>query len=193
VRAARIIGHLLYARQAANQSAVGEAGMLRKFSLLLFAVMILACASFAQDHPNFAGTWKLNLSKSNGGDYGPTTRTDVITQDGAKFTQKVTSVMAQLGESDYTLTFTADGNKVTVAPDSPQSDMGVLTLKDLTASWGDASLILTTDSSYQGQVDITNKSTYTLSSDGKTLTITSHISTSGAPGDFDTTLVFDKQ
>ena len=167
--------------------------MFRKFSVVLFAAAILACTSLAQDHPNFAGTWKLNLSKSNGGDYGPTTRTDVITQEGSKFTEKVTSVMAQLGESDYTLTFTADGNKVTIAPDSQQSNMGVLTLKDITASWGDASLIVTTDSSYQGQVDVTNKSTYTLSSDGKTLTITSHVSTSGAPGDFDTSLVFEKQ
>lgn len=164
--------------------------MFRKAMLALFAVAALACTSFAQDHPNFAGTWKLNSSKSTVGDYGPSVRTDVIAQDGSKFSDKVTST-TQMGESDYTLPFTADGNKVTVAPNAPEASMGMLTLEDITAVWNGPTVVVTTDSSYQGQMEIATKAVYSLSQDGKTLTITNHVSMS--MGDFDTTLVFDKQ
>lgn len=165
--------------------------MFQKTTLMFLAVAALACASFAQDHPDFAGSWKLNSSKSNVGDYGPSVRTDVITQDGSKFTDKVTS-STQLGDANYTLVFTADGNKQTIAAGSPESNMGALTLFDITASWDGATLVVTTDSSYQGQVDVATKAVYSLSADGKTMTITSHTTPSGmAP--FDTSYVFDKQ
>lgn len=164
--------------------------MLKRIGLALLAVAALAGVSAAQDHPNFSGTWKLNSSKSHVGDYGPSSRTDVITQDGSKFTAKVTSA-TQMGESNYTLTFIADGKTMTIPPDSPQANMGQLTLKDITAAWDGSSLVITENMNYQGQVDIGAKLTYTLSSDGKTMTIADHASTS--MGDFDTSLVFDKQ
>jgi hypothetical protein len=149
--------------------------MLKRIVVALLAVTALAGVSMAQDHPNFSGTWKLNIAKSNVGDYGPSSRTDVITQDGSKFTEKVTSA-TQMGESDYTLTFTADGKTGTIPPDSPQANMGQLTLKDITAAWDGVSLVVTEDLSYQGQVDIGAKLTYTLSPEGKTMTITDHVS-----------------
>ena len=165
--------------------------MIRKLALALFVVAAFACVSSAQDHPNFAGTWKLNLAKSNPGDYGPSARTEVITQDGSKFTDKITS-SNQMGDSNYTLTFTADGTKVTVAPDSPQATQGALTMKDIAASWNGSSLVLAMNLSFQQQMDLAAKYTYSLSADGKTLTEANHVST-GDMGDFDTTLVFDKQ
>ncbi len=165
--------------------------MLRKAIFALFVVGVFAGAAVPQDHPDFSGTWKLNLSKSNPGDYGPSARTEVVTQDGSKFTDKITS-SSQMGDSDYTLTFTADGTKVTVAPDSPQANLGPLTMKDITVSWDGASLVLEMDLSFQQQVDLAAKYTYSLSADGKTLTEANHIS-AGQAGDFDTTLVFDKQ
>jgi hypothetical protein len=164
--------------------------MLRKMALAFFVVAALSGVAMAQDHPDFSGTWKLNLSKSNPGDYGPSVRTDVITQDGSKFTDKVTS-STQMGDSNYTLMFTADGNKVTIPPDSPQANQGQLTLKDITAAWDGANLVLAEDLDYQGQVEIAAKLTFSLSSDGKTLTIADNASTS--MGDFNTSLVFDKQ
>lgn len=164
--------------------------MLRKTLVGLFALTALVGVSGAQNAPNFSGTWKLNLSKSNPGDYGPSARSEVITQDGSKFTDKVTST-TQMGENDYALTFTADGKKVTVPPDSPEANMGNLMLKDITATLDGSSLVLMEDLSYQGQVDIAAQLTYSLSSDGKTLTIADHASTS--MGNFDTSLVFDKQ
>jgi hypothetical protein len=165
--------------------------MIKKLAFALLVVATFACVGSAQDHPNFAGTWKLNLAKSNPGDYGPSARTEVITQDGSKFTDKITS-SSQMGDSEYTLTFTADGTKVTVAPDSPQANLGQLTMKDIAASWDGASLVLAMDMSFQQQMDLAAKYTYSLSADGKTLTVANHIST-GQMGDFDTTLVFDKQ
>jgi hypothetical protein len=164
--------------------------MLKRIALGVFAVAALSCASFAQDHPNFAGTWKLNSAKSNPGDYGPSAQTDVITQDVDKLTIKV-SASTQMGDSNYTLTLTADGNKQTIAPNSPQANMGALTLKDVTASWTGPSLTIVANSSFQEQMDIAGKDVYSLSADGKTMTIASHAST--GMGDIDTTLVFDKQ
>jgi hypothetical protein len=164
--------------------------MLRKAMVGLFALAALASASAAQGAPNFSGTWKLNPSKSNVGDYGPSARTEVITQDGSKFSDKVTAT-TQMGESNYTLDFTADGKKVTIPPDSPAANLGNVTLKDLTASWDGSSLVLLEDLDYQGQVEIAAQLTYSLSSNGKTLTVADHASTE--MGDFDTSLVFDKQ
>ena len=164
--------------------------MLRKAMLVVVGVAMLACTSSAQDHANFAGTWKLNSSKSTVGDYGPSVRTDVITEDGSKFTEKVTST-TPLGEANYTLTFTADGTKVAIDPNSPQASMGNLTLLDLTAAWDGANLDVTTHSSYQGQVEVVSKAVFSLSADGKTLTMTNHVTTT--MGDFDTSYVFDKQ
>ncbi|HEY6467962.1 MAG TPA: hypothetical protein VIY69_18320 [Candidatus Acidoferrales bacterium] len=163
---------------------------MKRIVVAFLAVTALAGVSMAQDHPDFSGTWKLNTAKSNAGDYGPTSRTEVVTQDGSKFTEKVTS-QTQMGENDFTLSFAADGKTVTIPPDSPQANMGQLTLKDITAAWDGASLVVTENLSYQGQVDIGAKLTYTLSSDGKTMTIADHASTS--MGDFDTSLVLDKQ
>ena len=164
--------------------------MIRKSVLMLFAVALFACVGFAQDHPNFSGTWKLNLSKSNPGDYGPSARTDQITQAGSKFTDKVVST-TQMGDANYTLEFTADGNKVTVPAGSPRSSMGALTLLNISAAWDGPALVVNTNSTYQSQMDVASKVTYTLSADGKTPTMASHVSLQ--MGDFDTSLVFDKQ
>jgi hypothetical protein len=69
--------------------------------------------------------------------------------------------------------------------------MGMLTLLNISAAWDGTALVVNTNSTYQGQMDIASKVTYTLSADGKTLTLASHVSLQ--MGDFDTSLVFDKQ
>ncbi len=164
--------------------------MLRKSALAFLVVAAFAGAGWGQDHPNLAGTWKLNLSKSNPGDFGPSARTEVITQDGSKFTDKVDST-TNMGDESYTLNFTADGTKVTVPPDSPQASLGGLTLKDITASWSGDSLVLVEDVTVQNQFDLALKLTYSLSADGKTLNVKNTATT--PMGDSDSSLVFDKQ
>jgi hypothetical protein len=164
--------------------------MLRKFAVMLLAIAAFSFAGFAQDHPNFTGTWKLNTAKSNPGQFGPSARTDVITQDGSKITDKVTS-SSQQGDLNYAANFVLDGTKVVVPPDSPQATMGMLTIEDLTASWDGPAFLLVTDANVRGQVEVTSKQHYTLSADGKTMTVDDHVSTS--MGDIDTQLIFDKQ
>jgi len=164
--------------------------MFQKITALLFVVVACASVSLAADHPNFTGTWKLNVPKSDPGNFGPTSRTDVIAQDGSKLTDKVTST-GQTGDTSYMAVLTPDGTKVTVPPDSPQATIGMLTIEDVTASWDGATLVVVTDANIRGQFELTNKDVYSLSADGKTMTILGHASTQ--MGDLDTTLVFDKQ
>jgi autotransporter translocation and assembly factor TamB len=167
--------------------------MLRKqmfWGLLAIVTAGVAFTAAGQDHPNFTGTWKMNATKSDPGGFGPTSRTDVITQDGSNLTDKVTS-SARTGDSNYTAAFTINGTKITVPADSPQAKIGMLTVEDVTATWDGASLVVTVNANVNGQFELTNKDTYTLSADGKTMTIAGHASTQ--MGDLDSTLVFDKQ
>ena len=165
--------------------------MIRKLFLTFVAVAAFACTGQAQAKPNYSGTWKLDPSKSQYSEYGgPSARTDVITQDGDKFTQKVVSASDQ-GNANYTLTFTADGKPVDIKGDSPAANQGMLTARRISAAWQDSSLVITEDMTYQGQFDFTSTLTYVLSQDGKTLIITSHSATQA--GDVVTKFVFAKQ
>jgi hypothetical protein len=164
---------------------------MRNILLALIAVAALSCTSQAQSKPDLSGTWRLDVSKSQFNEYTSlSSRTDVVTQDGDKFTQKVTASSNQ-GDLNYTLSFTADGKPVAVPADSPAANQGALTLKRISAVWQDTSLVVSEDLNYQGQVDITTKLTYDLSKDGKTLTIESHTSTQ--VGDIASKFVFAKQ
>jgi hypothetical protein len=165
--------------------------MIRNLFLTLIAVAAFAAASHAQAKPDYSGTWKLDISKSQFTEYGvPRARTDVIAQDGDKFTQKVVSTSDQ-GTANYTLTFTADGKPVDIKGDSPAANQGMLTAQKISAAWQDGVLVVTEDMTYQGQYYFTSTLTYVLSQDGKTLTITSHSATEA--GDIVTKHVFAKQ
>jgi hypothetical protein len=59
-----------------------------------------------------------------------------------------------------------------------------------TAHWDGAALVVDSKLSFQG-TDVKVKDTYTLSSDGKTLTQVTHVES--GMGNFDSTSVYDKQ
>lgn len=158
----------------------------RTMITILIGVCISAC--FAQDHPNLSGTWKLNPSKSQLSDFSPSRRTDVITQDGSRFSDKVTAT-SQMGNSSYTLTFTADGKKLTLT-DANAVNMGMLSVSDITAEWNGTQLVLNITESIEAN-PIPEKDTYELSPDGKTLTLSQQTST--PMGEMDSKFVFDKQ
>lgn len=156
----------------------------------LFAVALFALPGRAQDKPNFAGTWKLNTSKSDFGPIPPPdSRTDVISQTGSTITEAVDSNGEQ-AEEKYTLTLTPDGQEKTIAADSPASRIGMLTLQKITTAWQANALAVTENAQYDTN-DVTIKSTYTLSADGNTLTIASH--GTSQMGDVEFTYVFDRQ
>jgi hypothetical protein len=162
--------------------------MLSKRSVTMVLIGMRASTCFAQDHPNFSGTWKLNPSKSQLSDFSPSERTDVITQDGSQLTDKVTATN-QMGDSSYTLKFTADGKKVTLTG-ANAVNIGMLSVSDITAQWNGAHLVLNITESVEGN-PIPEKDTYELSTDGKTLTISQQTNT--PMGEMDSKFVFDKQ
>jgi hypothetical protein len=156
---------------------------------MLFAT--LAVVGFAQTadqaKPNFAGTWKLNLQKSDLGQMAPNSETYTVAQTNneVKFTVASDS---QFGPISFTFTAKLDGTETPLAPDAFPAELPfkILTSK---AEWQGTSLVITQTTTFQDAKG-TLKSTYTLSDDGKTLTKASHITFDQAA--YDSKSVYDK-
>ena len=161
-------------------------------SLAVIALGMFAIARAADQKPNLNGTWKLNVAKSDFGQFPPPeNRTDVIEQTGDKFKIKVTmDIMG--GKNEWGMTFTADGQEVTVPPDSPAAHMGPVTLQKIKAAWEGSNLVINTHTDFQGNGG-TWKTVYTLSPDGKVLTSAGHMTADGGGFEMDVKAVFDKQ
>ena len=143
---------------------------------------LLAAAAFAQSQPNFSGTWKVNLGKS---DYGmlppPESRLDVIEHTGDTMKDQVSAVNQQ-GKQDYTLTFKTDGSETV-------NKIADREMK-ITAKWDGPVLVVTIKLNLQGQ-DIDIQSKWALSGDGSTLTQNAHLAT--PMGEMDQKVVLEKQ
>lgn len=165
--------------------------MLRKAWIVLAAVLMVAGTGFAQSKPNFSGTWKLNVTKSDFGPVpGPDAQTDVIEQKGDTIKINVSAESDQ-GKLQYTETLTTDGREVAVSPDSPATHPAPeVTMQSIAASWDGATLNVSQKLTY-GTDPVTGVSHYTLSADGKTLTISSDYES--PQGGASRTFVFDKQ
>jgi hypothetical protein len=147
----------------------------------LLAASLLASA-YAQQKPNFTGTWKLNVAKSDFGMVpGPDSRLDVITHNEPTLTDKVAADTAQ-GKQDYTAVYTTDG-KEAVNKRGPVEAKSIL-------HWDGGKLVMDTKLNVNDQ-DITIKAVWTLSADGKTLTQNVHLA--AAMGETDQTLLYEKQ
>jgi hypothetical protein len=148
----------------------------------IFATLLLAASAFAQSQPNFSGTWKVNLAKS---DFGmlppPENRTDVIEHSGDSVNDKVSAVNQQ-GKQDYVLTFKTDGGESV-------SKIADREMK-ITAKWDGPVLAVKMKLSVQGQ-DIDIQSKWTLSADGSILTQNVHLAS--AMGETDQKVVYEKQ
>jgi hypothetical protein len=135
-------------------------------------------------HPDFSGTWNLDIPKSNFGQgQPPASEVDTITEEDN--TMKVVTVQkgGMMGDMNTTETFTTDGQP------SSWKGMGDSQVNG-TATWNGNELVVNAKTSFQGS-DVTIKDSYALSADGKTLTRTTHVET--GMGNFDTTSVYDKQ
>jgi hypothetical protein len=151
-------------------------------SRILVATLALSLGCFAQSKPNFSGTWKLNVSKS---DFGmlppPDSRTDVIEQTGDMIKDNVSTVTQQ-GPMQYTVPLKFDGSESTVKA-------GPREVKVM-AAWDGPVLVVTTKLDYEGN-PVTVKSNWTLSEDGASWTQAAHIES--PMGEMDQKLVFEKQ
>jgi hypothetical protein len=151
------------------------------FSLALFVVAFGAAQ--VQAKTDYTGTWKANINKSDFGALpAPDSQTDVITHKEPDLKVNV-ATSGQMGDMTYDLVFTTDGKECT-------NDRGDMFKSTSTAKWDGDQLVIDTKGNFNG-TDFTSKEKWTLSDDGKTLTLDRHINS--AMGEFDQKVLFEKQ
>lgn len=134
--------------------------------------------------PNLSGTWKLNVSKSNFGQIPPPA-SQVNTIEDNEPSVKITADQKGGMAGDSTTVSTVD----TTGKETKNTGFGGADVLS-TAHWDGVALVIDSKMSFQGN-DMKIKDTYTLSSDGKTLTEVAHVES--GMGNFDLTSVYDKQ
>jgi hypothetical protein len=156
--------------------------MVRRFVVGACLTVLTAGAGFAQSKPDFSGTWKLNVAKSDFGPLpAPTSRVDVIQHADPSLKDSVTADTAQ-GKQEYTATYTTDAKEVV-------NKIGPREVKS-TVAWEGNTLVVNSKTSFNDN-DITVKSVWSLSADSKTLTQNIHFTS--AMGEADQKQIFDKQ
>jgi hypothetical protein len=151
-----------------------------RLAILVFCAAVVALPLLAA--PNFAGDWKLNLSKSDFGEMPPpTSRVDKITHEGVNLAV-VTKQSREQGDFNSESKYTTDGKECT-------NQMFGNPVKSTVKLDGDT-LVMNSKGAFQDN-EFTVVSKWTLSADGKALTIDQHFSSSMGEGD--SKLVFDKQ
>jgi hypothetical protein len=134
-------------------------------TIRLFSVALFTLALGlvqAQAKSDFSGTWKLNTTKS---DFGPLPAPDSLTEKIAHADPSLKVNIAQTGgtgDRTYDVSYTTDADDLSIS----------------------------TKGSFSG-TDFTSKDRWNLSADGKTLTITRHITS--AMGEADMKEVLEKQ
>ncbi|MCM3872718.1 MAG: hypothetical protein ND895_18710 [Pyrinomonadaceae bacterium] len=156
--------------------------MIRKLVSITFLIALPLVSVFSQQKPDFSGTWKLNVAKSDYGQLpGPDSRTDVITHKDPSLSNSVTAEGAQ-GKQAYTVSYTTDGKEVV-------NNIGPREVKS-TLKWVGSDLKVSSKFDYNG-APVTSEATWSLSADGKTLTINVHFTS--AMGEADQKIIFEKQ
>jgi len=162
--------------------------MRRKVLAVAFAAAVFAAPGFAQSS-KLNGTWKLNTSKSDFGQFPPpASETDTIEVTNTDFKQHVTSE-SQRGSQTYTRACAITGQETALTPDNPKAHIGPVLLDKITCGWDGNSLVVTEGAKMQGS-ELTDKLTFSVSDDGNTMTMTSHISS--ATINADRKLVYDR-
>ncbi len=144
--------------------------------------VLLSSAPAKAAEPNLSGEWKLNLAKSDYGKFpAPISVTRKIVHIGSKLIFTTTQKGAQ-GDVTSKLAYTTDG-KESINEVAGGESKG-------TAQWIGEMLTIESSRVFQGAT-LKQKEIWRLSSDGKVLTIDSHVSIPN--GEFDVKQVFDKQ
>jgi hypothetical protein len=147
----------------------------------VIALLLLASSAFAA--PNLTGEWKLDLSRSQYGSVPtPIMVTRKIKHEGVSLSLSTYQKTAQR-EATSDLNYTTDG-KVCVNKTTNGEAKG-------TAKWDGSSLVIESTQQVQG-AELKSREVWSLSSDGKTLTIVTHL-TLPQQGEFDVKQVFEKQ
>jgi hypothetical protein len=147
--------------------------------LIAVFVLVAACAAAA---PDFSGTWKLNNAKSNYGQMPPpTSMTQTIKHADPKLSVAMKQVRDE-GEFEWEANYTTDGKESTnEIMGSPMKSV---------AKWEGDALVIETKGNFGGG-EMTIKSRWTLSADGKTLTVDQQMASS--MGEMTMKMVMEKQ
>jgi hypothetical protein len=153
------------------------------FKHCLAALAVLALAALpVLAKPNFSGEWKLNVSKSSFGQMpAPSGMTNTITHEEPKLTSHVKQ-SGEMGEFEFDSSYTTDGKECS-------NDMFGNPVKS-TLKWDGDTLVIDAKGQFGGN-DFTMQDKWTLSDDGKTLTIVRLFKSSMGEGE--QKLVFEKQ
>ena len=150
------------------------------FSLTLLTLALGLVQAQAKSDLN--GTWKLNTGKSDFGPLPPPDgRTEKIVHEDPSLKVNIAQT-GGTGDVTYDVVYSTDGKESV-------NHVGENEFKS-TMKWDGDELAVDTKGSFGG-TDFTSKDRWTLSADGKTLTIARHVTS--AMGDADIKLVFDKQ
>ena len=151
-------------------------------AVLAGSFLLLAGAAQGAPNPSLSGEWKLNLSKSNYGSFpAPLGVTRKIVHNGAKLSM-TTIQKGPKGEVSSDLSYTTDGKESVNQLQTGESKGS--------AQWIGDKLMIDSSREIQGTV-LKQKEIWSVSADGKTLTIDAHVSLPN--GEFDVKQVFEKQ
>ncbi|MGA2270348.1 MAG: hypothetical protein ABSH44_17890 [Bryobacteraceae bacterium] len=132
-----------------------------KRCVVILAILALA-AQPALAKPNFSGEWKLNVSKSSFGQMpAPASMTNKIAHEDPKLTSHVKQ-SGERGDFEFDATYTTDGKECT---NELFGNPVTSTLK-----WDGDTLLIDTKGTFGGN-ELTMQDKWTLSDDGKRLTI----------------------
>ena len=138
---------------------------MKKFICVAALLVISAISISAQQKPDFTGTWKLNVAKSDFGPIpGPDSRTDVITHKEPAFTDEVTADGAQ-GKQQYTIKYTTDGKEVT-------NQIGPREVKSI-VKWVGNTMVVTSKFDLEGS-EVNAQAVWSLGADSKTMNVAVH-------------------
>ncbi|MFN7997873.1 MAG: hypothetical protein U0Q18_29910 [Bryobacteraceae bacterium] len=149
----------------------------------LISLMLLTVGlGSIQAKSNFTGTWKMDPAKSDlKSGPAPEARLDRITYEEPNLKDTITQSMRGR-ESTYDMNYSTDGTATTNLVRGNQ-------MKSV-ARWEGEELVVDTKGSVAGR-GVTFKDRWSISADGKTLTLQRHLNT--PLGEGDQTLVFDRQ
>lgn len=164
----------------------------KKLTALLVAPAILLSFAFIPARTDFSGQWKLNESKSEFGDFGArlAAKSIKVEQKDDAITIAKTSTNRQGEDVTRSETLTFDGKEVESTGGFGNSK------RKSTAKWSDdgKTLVINYTLTFErnGETnEIKGTETWTVSDDGKTLSLKTD--SSSPQGEFSTTAVYDKQ
>lgn len=156
--------------------------MNRRTLLIVPALALFTLTASAQDKPNFSGSWKMNVDKSDFGPIPKPTRFErVITQQDNEVTAKTTQAGEQ-GERTTELKYKLNGSESV-------NKIGGQDVKSV-AAWEGSNIVVRSKREIQG-MEISQVETWALSADGKVVTVSNDIDT--PQGKFAMTIVLEKQ